>query len=79
MDRLAQQNNDQTVINALSNNGQPNTNQQNTAGMYTVFVPANDAYNYLPTDNDQLKNDIYNFIVKGLYFILYKFIKNYIV
>lgn len=79
MDRLAQQNNDQTVINALSNNGQPNTNQQNTAGMYTVFVPANDAYNYLPTDNDQLKNDIYNFIVKGLYFIWYIFIKNYIV
>lgn len=32
--------------------------------MYTVFVPSNDAFNQLPADMDQLRNDINNLIVK---------------
>jgi hypothetical protein len=61
LDRIAQQNNDRSVISALS--GETTAAGYSNTG-FTVFVPTNDVLNQAPTDVDQLKNDIYNLIVK---------------
>lgn len=61
LDRTAQQSNDPTVVNALSSS---NNGTQQSGAMYTVFVPMNNAFNQLPTDMDQLRNDVNNLILK---------------
>jgi hypothetical protein len=72
LDRTAQQSNDQTVINALSS---ANNGTQQSGAMYTVFVPMNNAFNQLPTDMDQLRNDVNNLVLKGSLFLLVLFLK----
>ena len=62
LDRIAQFSNDRTVIQALS--GELNQNMFGSNG-FTLFVPSNDALSQVPQDQEQLRNDIYNFIIKG--------------
>ena len=61
LDRIAQFSNDRTVIQALS--GELNQNMFGSNG-FTLFVPSNDALSQVPQDQEQLRNDIYNFIIK---------------
>ena len=62
LDRIAQFSNDRTVIQALS--GELNQNMFGSNG-FTLFVPSNEALSQVPQDQEQLRNDIYNFIIKG--------------
>jgi len=66
LDRLAQVNNDRTLINALSGQSMPQGSTSSSG--YTVFIPSNDAFaqNNVPRDPDQLNNDVKNFIVRGI-------------
>ena len=61
MDAIAQQSGDSTLVNVLS--GQQIPGLSLTQGL-TVFVPVNEAFSLVPSDSDQLRNDIMNFIVK---------------
>jgi uncharacterized surface protein with fasciclin (FAS1) repeats len=67
LDRLAQVNNDRSLINTLS--GQSTSGQGTTGSSsgFTVFIPTNEAFaaNNVPRDPDQLNNDVRNFVVKG--------------
>lgn len=65
LDQIAQQSNDQSVVQAL--NGQTSSSSMSSQGGFTVFVPVNDALQQLPNDVNQLRNDIYNLIVRQLF------------
>lgn len=61
IDSIVQTTGDQTIVNILS--GQQASIGGSSSGI-TVFVPVNDALGLVPTDQDSLRNDVLNFIVR---------------
>ena len=61
LEKASLQANDRSVLNALGNVTSGGFNQQTT---FTVFCPLNEALNQVPSDPEQLRNDLLNLIVK---------------
>lgn len=68
IERSAQAARDNTLLTALGYGTTGKvlpTDNSGSDGVYTVFAPVNDALTQLPSDADQLRNDMYNLVMKG--------------